>query len=66
MAAPLLPAEQGERGQDPLSLLVRGASALGLPLTDATRRQFQTYERLLALWGRKINLTALHDPLSAL
>jgi len=43
-------------------LLHRGAAQLGLPLDDTVVQQFQRYRSLLALWGQKMNLTALHDP----
>ena len=43
-------------------LLRRGAAQLGLPLDDAAVQQFERYRSLLATWGKKINLTALHDP----
>ncbi len=43
-------------------LLHRGAAQLGLPLDDTAVQKFERYRRLLALWGQKINLTALHDP----
>lgn len=43
-------------------LLRRGAAQLGLPLDERLVRQFDCYRSLLATWGKKINLTALHDP----
>lgn len=43
-------------------LLRRGAAQLGLPLDEAAAQQFERYRRLLDTWGKKINLTALHDP----
>lgn len=43
-------------------LLRSGAAQLGLPVDAATAQKFERYRRLLAAWGEKINLTALHDP----
>ena len=43
-------------------LLRRGAAQLGLPLDETAAQHFERYRSLLATWGKKINLTALHDP----
>lgn len=43
-------------------LLQQGAAQLGLRLEPAVVQQFARYRSLLALWGQKMNLTALHDP----
>lgn len=39
-------------------LLVKGADGMGISLPDEAVSRFETYNSLLQLWGRKINLTA--------
>lgn len=43
-------------------LLQRGAAQLGLPLDTAVQQKFESYRRLLATWGAKMNLTAVREP----
>ena len=42
-------------------LLVGGAGALGLPLTDEAAGRFSTYLDLIQTWGARINLTSRLD-----
>jgi 16S rRNA (guanine527-N7)-methyltransferase len=41
----------------------RGASELGLALSQASRSQFMQYMALLSKWNRTYNLTAIRDPI---
>jgi 16S rRNA (guanine527-N7)-methyltransferase len=43
-------------------LLLSGALALGLPISEGVLAQLVRYQALLAEWGERINLTALRDP----
>ncbi|RQR62953.1 16S rRNA (guanine(527)-N(7))-methyltransferase RsmG [Burkholderia sp. Bp9126] len=43
-------------------MLVDGASALGVALTDTQRNQLLDYVALLAKWNAVYNLTAIRDP----
>ena len=45
----------------PMELLVRGASELGLRLTAQQLEQFETYYKELADWNRRINLTTITE-----
>jgi len=45
------------------ALLVEGARTLGISLSDRQLDLFRTYYRLLIQWNRRVNLTALTDPL---
>ena len=44
------------------ALISQGAAAFGLTVSDPQAIQFSRHARLLADWNRKINLTAITDP----
>jgi len=44
------------------TMLLEGANALGVALTDAQREQLLDYVALLAKWNAVYNLTAIRDP----
>ena len=50
-------------GADPITVLARGAAALGVPLSPLQLDQFARYLTELEKWNRRINLTGTRDPL---
>jgi 16S rRNA (guanine527-N7)-methyltransferase len=42
--------------------LLRGASAIGVPLDDAARTRLARFAARLLEWNRRVNLTAITDP----
>jgi 16S rRNA (guanine527-N7)-methyltransferase len=46
----------------PLQTLVRGATALGIPLSGFQLDQLLAFLRLIQRWGRAYNLTAIREP----
>jgi len=49
-------------GADPITVLARGAAALGVPLSPLQLDQFARYLTELEKWNRRINLTGTRDP----